>query len=108
MFVFNNGKQQTKMFTQMMPVGEFAEQLVETIDALTPHSYIAKCQANYLKASKKGITEKTALVLGDFAENYTFDVQDELQSYHWSRPYCTLHPVVLYYKQYTELLSCFV
>ena len=101
----------TKMFTQTMPVGEFVEQLLETIDALTPHSYIAKCQANYLKASKKKITEETAIVLGDFEENFTFTVQDEVQSYHWSRPYCTLHTVVLYYKQNAELLSrslCFL
>ena len=101
----------TKMFTQTMPVGEFVEKLLETIDALTPHSYIAKCQANYLKARKKKITEETAIVLGDFAENYTFTVQDEVQSYHWSRPYCTLHPVVLYYKQNAELLNrsfCFL
>ena len=33
-------------------------------------------------------------VLGDLAENYQFLVQDEIQSYHWSKEYCTLHPLV--------------
>ena len=37
------------------------------------------------------------IVLGDFAENYQFLIQDEIQSYHWSKEYCTLHPLVLYY-----------
>ena len=33
------------------------------------------------------------IVLGDFAENYQFLVQ-EIQSYHWSKEYCTLDPLV--------------
>ena len=37
------------------------------------------------------------IVLGDFAENYQFLVQDEIQSYHWSKEYCTLHPLVVYF-----------
>ena len=52
-----------------------------------------------------------ALVLGDFAENYTFVVQDEIQSFHWSKQYCTLHPVVVYYKENGKLAQksfCFI
>ena len=37
-------------------------------------------------------------MLGDFAENYHYLIQDEIQSYHWSKEYCTLHPVVVYYR----------
>ena len=37
------------------------------------------------------------IVLGDFAENYQFLVQDEIQSYHWSKEYCSLHPLVVYF-----------
>ena len=37
------------------------------------------------------------IVLGDFAENYQFPVQDEIQSYHWSKEYCTLHLLVVYF-----------
>ena len=25
-------------------------------------------------------------------------MQDEVQSFHWSQQYCTLHPIVLYYQ----------
>ena len=32
----------------------------------------------------------------DFAENFNFIIQDEIQSYHWSKGYCTLHPIVIY------------
>jgi hypothetical protein len=39
----------------------------------------------------------------DFAENYGFILQDEIQSYHWSDNGCTIHPVVLYIQQNEEL-----
>ena len=45
-----------------------------------------------------------ALILGDFAENYKFVVQDEVQSFHWNNLQCTLHPVVVYYRADGKLL----
>lgn len=42
--------------------------------------------------------QQTALVLMDFAENYSFHIQDEAQGYHWTHQCCTVHPVVCYYK----------
>ena len=47
--------------------------------------------------------ENKAIVLGDFAENYQFLIQYEVQGYHWSKKYCSLHPIVIYYKSGTEL-----
>ena len=38
------------------------------------------------------------MVLGDFAENYQYLIQDEIQSFQWNKEYCTLHPLVIYYK----------
>jgi hypothetical protein len=49
--------------------------------------------------------------LGDFAENYQFIIQDEIQGFHWNKQSCTLHPIVLYYiKEYklTEKYLCFI
>ena len=37
------------------------------------------------------------IALGDFAKNYQFLVQEEIHSYHWSKEYCTLHPLVVYF-----------
>ena len=45
----------------------------------------------------------TALFLGDFAENYNFVVQDEVQSFHWNNKQCSLHPVVIYFQDNSEL-----
>ena len=39
----------------------------------------------------------------DFAENYSFIVQDEAQSFHWNNSMATVHPFVVYYKENNEL-----
>ena len=46
--------------------------------------YLAKSQAAYLKSRKEDINEITVLIRGDFSENYTFVVQDEVQIFHWT------------------------
>eukprot|EP00112_Aurelia_sp_Birch-Aquarium-sp1_P006733 Seg1737.9 transcript_id=Seg1737.9/GoldUCD/mRNA.D3Y31 product="hypothetical protein" protein_id=Seg1737.9/GoldUCD/D3Y31 len=74
----------TKLVTQSMIASEYIDLLIETIDALTPHSYIAKCQAKYLKSRKEDLPEDSLIVLGDFAENYTFVVQDEIKYVYFS------------------------
>ena len=91
---------------------EYKEILVDMIDKLTKHSYLAKCQAQFLNDRKQSLGHNEAIVLGDFAENYQFLIQDEIQSYHWSKEYCTLHPVVVYFKDNSGKLQhlsiCFI
>ena len=84
--------------THTTPVDEFIELLVYHIDNLSKHSFIAKSQARYLKAWKEEIDEETCIILLDFAENYHFIVQGEVQGYHRNKDQCTLHPVGIYYK----------
>ena len=95
----------TKLISQTLDLESFIDLVVKTIDRLTSHSYLAKCQARCLKIRKEQIGEDTAIVLGDFAENYSFVVQDEVQSYHWSKPCCTLHPLVVYFKEDETLMQ---
>ena len=38
------------------------------------------------------------VVTCDFSENYTFVLQDEVQSHHWNAQQATIHPFVIYYK----------
>jgi hypothetical protein len=39
----------------------------------------------------------------DFAENYSFVVQDEVQSFHWNNTMVTLHPFEAYFKENGKL-----
>ena len=82
---------------QKLPVSEFVDKLVEKLNLLTPHSFVAKTQGEYVKEMRAQVGDGEFVVLGDFAENHTFVVQDEAQSYHWNKKSCTLHPVMIYH-----------
>ena len=57
------------------------------------------------KEAQRRDRKTSCLVLLDFAENYHFIVQDEVQGYHWNKDQCTLHPVVVYYKDENNQLQ---
>ena len=69
--------------------------LISAIYDITKHSFFAKWHTNFLTAKKDSLKENEEIVLGDFAENCQFLVQDEIQSYHWSNEYCLLHQLVV-------------
>ena len=53
------------------------------------------------------------IIHGDFAENFSFIVQDEIQGNHWNNQQYSLHPIVLYYckENESDLVStsiCFI
>ena len=73
----------TTLITRTEKVSDFLQLLVEQTSSITTHHFIAKSQASYLAASKENIDEKTAIVLLDFAENYSFIIQDAVQGFHW-------------------------
>jgi len=56
--------------------------------------------------------ENVASVPMDFAENYSFHVQDQAQGHHWTHQTCNVQPTVRYCKteedklKYSGLFSC--
>ena len=68
------------LVTATSPCEEHKDTLMSAINAIAKHSFLAKCQANFLTAKKKLLKVNEVIVLGDFAENYQFLVQDEIQS----------------------------
>ena len=73
---------------------EYKETLTDIIDDLTRHSYITKCQAQYLKMTKETLGGNEATTIEDLAEYYQLLIQDDIQSYHWRKEYCMLHPLI--------------
>jgi hypothetical protein len=94
----------TTLINQKINIEDVIDLICNKIDKLTSHSLIAKSQAKYLKDCKELLNQNECIVLGDFAENFQFIVQDEVQSYHWNKPKCTLHPIIIYYKSNDKLL----
>ena len=65
-----------------------------------------KGQSTYLKDLKENLQSNVAIVLLDFAENYSFVIQDAVQGHHWDNSQATIHPFVIYYKE-NEELKCY-
>ena len=101
----------SELLRQCLSLNEFILLLVEKLNELTSHSFIAKAQSKYLKHCKENLKDDEAVVLLDFAENYRFVIQDEIQTYHWKQQSCSLHPVVKYFRSngiLTEKSLCFI
>jgi len=61
----------TRLNTLTLPVDEFIELAASEINDLTAHSYISKSLVQHLKFRKNNLLANTAIVLADFAENYS-------------------------------------
>ena len=87
-----------EMLNKILLLEKFIDLLIQRIEKLTPHLFIARGQANYLNQPKQDLPSEEVIVLKDFAENYQFILQDEIQGFHWNSSHCTLHPIVIYCK----------
>ena len=76
----------------------FIEMLVKKVDDLTAHHFIAKHQSKFITDLKSKLSPNEILLILDFAENYSFVVQDAAQGFHWNNSQATLHPFVGYFK----------
>lgn len=78
---------------------EFVSSFSSAIMKLTRHHYVSKMQSANFQQKKDNLKENEALLVGDFAENYSFIVQDAAQGFHWETSQCTLHPFVFYFQE---------
>ena len=95
--------------TIVLPVDEFIEIFVAMLKKLMVHDFIAKMQASFLQQRKDTLKDGEFIVVADFSENYSFVVQDEIQSFHWNNAAVTIHPFVCYYVDKGKLTSlCYI
>lgn len=83
---------------------EFIEDFCSGLKDLLPHAFIAKEQAAFLRNAKDSLQEGEFIVICDYAENYAFVVQDAAPGFHWNNNQATVYPVVVYFKNNTELV----
>ena len=80
------------------PVDEFLVTFSSAIVKLLRHHYISQKQGEAFKRCKETLDERHGVLVGDFAENFSFLVQDAAQGFHWDSSQCTLHPFVFYFR----------
>lgn len=85
------------------PVDEFIDYFSNQIVTLNKHDFITKKQSNYLKQQKEGLADHEVIMLLDFSENMSFEIQDAAQSYYYAKGQCTIHPFCVYYKEQGQL-----
>ncbi|KAL5515128.1 hypothetical protein EMCRGX_G000252 [Ephydatia muelleri] len=83
--------------TKVLSVNEFLDTFVTMVKKLLVHDFVAKQQTAFMQKTKESLKEGEFLVIADFSENYSFVVQDEVQSFHWNNGSATIHPFVCYY-----------
>ena len=83
--------------TKIQSLDEFIRVFLDTLPTVLLHDFIAKQQSQFLQKTKSQLVPGEFLVVGDFAENYSFVVQDAAQSFHWNNLQATIHPFVCYY-----------
>ena len=91
------------MLALEISVTELIDMVCKMFEKLRTYDFITKSQSSYLQFTKENLSEDCATVLLDFAENYSFVIQDVTQSFHCNNLQNRLHPIVVYYKQNGEL-----
>ena len=90
---------------RVVPADEFIDTFVCKLRKLLHHDFTAKMQAAFMQQKKESLQEGEVLVIADFSENFSFVVQDEIQSFHWNNESATIHTFICYYKLNTTTTS---
>ena len=95
--------------TRVLQVDEFVDCFITMMKKLVVHDFTAKMQSSFMQQKKESLKEGEFLVIADFSENFSFVVQDEVQSFHWNNSSATVHPFVCYYWEKENLKSlCYI
>ena len=89
----------TNLVSLQISLQEFIDAICDAIDSLRQHHFVAKSQSSYLHTLKKNLPQDTAIVLLDFAKNYSFLIQDAIQGFYWDNSQATLHPFAIYHME---------
>lgn len=64
--------------------------------------FLLKLKLNIL--TKKNSAQNGEFIISlDFSKNFTFHIQNAVQTHHWSNSQATLHPYMIYYCENDEL-----
>ena len=92
------GKKKMKLIPCEQRKDDFTTTLKEDVLKFSEHVRRVKAQCDQLKTLKDRLPENHAIVQMDFAENYTCQTSEEVQSAYRNASMVTLHPAVAYNK----------
>lgn len=85
---------------------EFTEKFKVAFHKFVVHDHLYKKQKDFIRELRDGPLDngRSAMLTVDFGENYSFFIQDAVQSHHWNNKQATICPFVLHYKD-TEAME---
>ena len=86
------------------PVPQFIEKLVQKLKGLLFQSVIAKKQANCFRELKGNLKPGECSIHLDLSENYSFVIQDAVQSFSWTNSQATIHQLCAYYRDSEKMV----
>lgn len=96
------GKKKMKIVQIEVDKADFIKIFKEEIKEFEAHAERVKVQYGELKTLKSNLPKGHMIVQMDFAENYSCQSVEEVQSAYWNSTMVTLHPAVAYYKDPVE------
>ena len=87
-------------------VTEFIETTCENFGLLRQRLCTCVVSISFFETIKEQINGNEIIVLLDFAESYSFLVQDTVQGYHWENCQATLCPLSVYFKNDVGEVKC--
>ena len=100
-----DGKKKTKILVVDMEKKKFGELFRKEVESFRRHAKRVQIQYGQMKMLKENLTDDEAIVQMDFAENYTCQSLEEVQSTYWNASMVTLHPAVAYYRSEDRQVS---
>lgn len=77
----------------------FKNKLCENVCELKLHHYVAETQKQYLNDCKNNLAYDTCIILMDFSENYSFIIQQSVQSFYYNNTSATVNSFCVYLKK---------
>ncbi|CAC5395762.1 unnamed protein product [Mytilus coruscus] len=92
----NDGKERMKIVDIELGKDDFKVEMVKQFEGFTCHVDRVKAQYTAVRDMKRQLPDNHALVQMDFAENYSCQTLEEIQSAYWNASMVTLHPTITY------------
>lgn len=96
----NRPKKRLRLVNKLTSMFDFVQKVKSTVETFVKHDFYARWQAEQYQNCQKTFPRGTVLSSIDFAENYTFAAQDEVQSLHWDNRQITILVLITYRHQF--------
>lgn len=90
------GSDRGELNTLTFKIEDFIDKCLQQIEDLATHHFVFKAQAEFFISKQSELTEREVLVVGDYAQNFEFVIQDSIQSAYFQAKQATVHPFSIY------------